>query len=400
VKLIFIVNEQAGGGKGAHKWRKIESQLTIQYDAIMTNYRGHAVDIARDLAKEDEIPLLLVAIGGDGTIHEVIEGAAGYKHIMIGAMKAGSGNDFARGYQVFQHIEELEHYVKIAKKIDYRRSEAIMIDKLSLNETSGTLLITEKDERIEVESKEEVYTKVTIDDPDMHFVVNAREEQSELAKAEVATDGLDTESHLQSTGIEFHPFKVKRMDIGEIGSSHIQEQCFVNNAGIGFDAYVTRKSNESKLKVMLNSIGLGGLVYTLMTIRALFTFKRFGVKITNNNVEYQFNNVWFITICNQPYFGGGMKISPRSVPSDKKLELVVVHNISRLKLLLVFATVFLGKHERFKEVSFLQGEGFTIKTDIPMVSHVDGELFGIIKAQESVTCQVSKRSWYLATPEK
>lgn len=38
-----------------------------------------------------------------------------------------------------------------------------------------------------------------------------------------------------------------------------------------------------------------------------------------------------------------MKISPMSKPDDGKIEVTIVYGISRLKLLLVFATVFFRK---------------------------------------------------------
>lgn len=324
MKLTFIVNERAGGGQGSIIWRQIESQLTLQYDALITKYRGHATEIAQLLAQNTTEDLLLIAVGGDGTIHEVVEGASGYKHITIGAMKAGSGNDFARGFRIFRHVKELEHYI---------------------------LFIQQKNNGL-----------------NPHQQLNMREMQ--------------------------------KMDIGQISSKQIPERCFVNNAGIGFDAYITTKVNESKLKRVLNSIGLGSLIYTIMTIWSLFTFKRFNVEVTAQGERLQFQNVWFVTMCNQPFFGGGMKISPRSIPNDALLELIVVHNISRLKLLLVFVTVFFGKHERFKEVTCLQGGQFSITTNVPMVTHVDGEFVGYMQESEPVVCKVSERAWYLAsTPE-
>src|SRR5690606_30943097 len=119
---------------------------------------------------------------------------------------------------------------------------------------------------------------------------------------------------------------------------------FVNNAGFGFDAYIAHAVNKSSLKSVLNRVKLGKLSYLLATVVGLFRFKRFNAKIEADGREYEFNDVWFIVICNQPYFGGGMKISPRSNTSDRKLELTVVNQLSRMKLLAVFLTVFWGKH--------------------------------------------------------
>lgn len=306
MNVIFIVNEQAGGGKGALVWHKLQQFLTIPYEAHVTKFSGHAVQLAKAYTYNKDENIMIIAVGGDGTMHEVIEGAAGYAHIQIGAVKAGSGNDFARGYHIFRSIDELQQYYYENHKADHA------------------------------------------------------------------------------------------MDLGNIVLSSGERQSFVNNTGIGFDAYITTMVNGSKLKSWLNVIGLGRLSYMLLTIWALFTFKRFNAIVECNGETYIFKKVWFISICNQPYFGGGMKISPKSKSDDRILELTVVHNLSRLKLLLVFATVFWGKHESFREVTMIRGDHFEMKIDTTTISHVDGELLGYVHANEHVKCSLDDRQWFLA----
>ncbi|MCR8657103.1 diacylglycerol/lipid kinase family protein [Paenibacillus endoradicis] len=306
MKVIFIVNEQAGGGKGAYVWDKIKSQLTIPYIAHISDYSGHVVHLAKQYTMEKEVEILLLAVGGDGTIHEVIEGAAGNVHIQIGAMKAGSGNDFARGYHIFKQVSDVENYYY------------------------------------------------------------------------------------------HHSSKPRAMDLGQITLEGQSAHSFVNNSGIGFDAYITTTLNQSKLKRWLNYVKLGRLSYMLLTIWALFTFKRFDAVVHIGEQTHRFRNVWFISICNGPYFGGGMKISPSSKSDDQLLELTVVHDLSRMKLLLVFMTVFWGKHVNFREVEMLQAERFSLKVDSPTVSHVDGEFLGNVSPDKTINCQLDSRKWYLA----
>ena len=306
VKVIFIVNEQAGGGKGARVWKKIKSQLTIPYIVHISDYSGHVVHLAKQYTLEKEESILLLAVGGDGTIHEVIEGSAGNDHIQIGAMKAGSGNDFARGYYIFEKVSDVENYYY------------------------------------------------------------------------------------------HHNSELKAMDLGQITLEDQSSHSFVNNSGIGFDAFITTTLNQSRLKRWLNYVKLGRLSYMILTIWALFTFKRFNAVIHSGEQTHRFRNVWFISICNGPYFGGGMKISPSSRSDDQQLELTVVHDLSRIKLLLVFMTVFWGKHVKFREVEMLQSAQFSLQVDAPTVSHVDGEFLGHISAEKTITCQLDSRKWYLA----
>lgn len=42
----------------------------------------------------------IIGVGGDGTIHEIVNGLSSFNKIQIGFISAGSGNDFARGFQL------------------------------------------------------------------------------------------------------------------------------------------------------------------------------------------------------------------------------------------------------------------------------------------------------------
>ena len=96
-RLVFIVNPMAKNGLSLKVWRKIEKNLTtVDYMVFYTTEAGDGSKLAKQVAKEMD-DLLLVAVGGDGTIHEVMNGAIGYPNVTFGFIPAGSGNDFAKG---------------------------------------------------------------------------------------------------------------------------------------------------------------------------------------------------------------------------------------------------------------------------------------------------------------
>lgn len=172
-------------------------------------------------------------------------------------------------------------------------------------------------------------------------------------------------------------------DAGMLG-----QHVFMNNAGIGFDAHVVKLANKSKLKRMLNRVRLGKLSYVYFLMRGVLTYQTTDIVI--NDTTYK--NVWFVTFSNQPYFGGGMKISPHSKTDDGMLECTIVHELSRFKLLAMFITVFWGGHTRFQEVTQQRSHTFTVQLTKPLVSHVDGEAF--IMNDEHVHIQVKQHSWH------
>ncbi|WP_455662527.1 diacylglycerol/lipid kinase family protein [Pradoshia sp.] len=95
----FIINPAAKNAGSLKIWKKTKEVLDregISYSFALTEYKGHGIELAREfLQKQGDA--LLVAIGGDGTIHEVANGAAGFPGAKIAYIPAGSGNDFARG---------------------------------------------------------------------------------------------------------------------------------------------------------------------------------------------------------------------------------------------------------------------------------------------------------------
>ena len=65
-----------------------------QYELHFTRYQGHAWDIAASLSASDE-RVRLIAMGGDGTLHEVLNGVKDTSKCKLGVIPVGSGNDFA-----------------------------------------------------------------------------------------------------------------------------------------------------------------------------------------------------------------------------------------------------------------------------------------------------------------
>lgn len=403
MKLTFIVNEQAGSGKAALVWQRYSKQLSVPYELHYTKHAGHAIEIARSYAVRCDQAYLLVAVGGDGTIHEVIEGAAGYEQLVIGVLKAGSGNDFARGYTIFTSIDEVQRYVQQTNDIATAANSVAFTEvkkqRQSAESTSGKEL-TGCNELMEDQKLAKMNfaepsgsTEQTLFDEAAAGLEHTVNDLNQSQTAELDLEPIDpmkTGKYNELTD------RAQSMDLGRVEKGE-QRASFVNSAGIGFDAYVAEAVNRSGLKRVLNAIGLGKLIYVLMAIWGILRFKRFDAVIEVEGKSYDFSQVWFIVICNQPFFGGGMKISPQSITSDNRFELTVVHNLSRLKLLMLFMTVFFGKHERFKEVTMLKGEAFAITLDACAPIHVDGESLGQVEPRESVLCSIDERKWKLAT---
>lgn len=102
----FIVNTNSRSGKAAKIWQEIQAELDrsgVEYEAYISEYQGHTKVLASELtaaprnAGENQI---IVAVGGDGTLNEVVDGLHVSHHITLGYIPTGSGNDFARSMKI------------------------------------------------------------------------------------------------------------------------------------------------------------------------------------------------------------------------------------------------------------------------------------------------------------
>ncbi|KAF8955764.1 hypothetical protein BGZ46_002545, partial [Entomortierella lignicola] len=98
MKIGFIVNRGGGGGKGGLKPTVVKRLAGIKWKVEYTQHSGHASDLAREFVFENYN--IIVAVGGDGTISQVVHGymlADGCnKDCSIGIISTGTGGDFVR----------------------------------------------------------------------------------------------------------------------------------------------------------------------------------------------------------------------------------------------------------------------------------------------------------------
>jgi diacylglycerol kinase (ATP) len=95
-ELCVIYNPSAGRGKSARRWDRVRELLQDHAVLQPTTHAGHAVELARRAAQEGFSTI--AAAGGDGTVHEVMNGlvASSRGDVAFGVLPLGSGNDYAR----------------------------------------------------------------------------------------------------------------------------------------------------------------------------------------------------------------------------------------------------------------------------------------------------------------
>lgn len=101
--IHLICNPVSGQGQtvkvldSIKEWAKLQAGLNLIVH--MTENVGHATSIARDLTSTGKKVIILV-LGGDGTVNEVLNGINQFENTQIGILPFGSGNDFARALKM------------------------------------------------------------------------------------------------------------------------------------------------------------------------------------------------------------------------------------------------------------------------------------------------------------
>ncbi len=97
MKTIAILNPRAATGKAGRRRGVVEAAMRdagLGDEVWLTEAPGHAVALARQAAAEAEA---ILAVGGDGTIHEVSRGLiASERPVSLGVIPLGTGNDFVK----------------------------------------------------------------------------------------------------------------------------------------------------------------------------------------------------------------------------------------------------------------------------------------------------------------
>lgn len=137
---VYIINPKAGKRDTALQFmervKAWHASNGGEYDIRLTQRAGHGEEIAREYAESGE-QLRLWAVGGDGTILEVVRGAAYHENVAVGAFPNGSGNDFIKTFgakEIFMNFDKQMHGEPVVvDMIHTEHGDAVNICSLGLD---------------------------------------------------------------------------------------------------------------------------------------------------------------------------------------------------------------------------------------------------------------------------
>ena len=125
--IYIIVNKLNLKGKAAKNVGTagaVFDRAGKEYKILHTDREGHAKEYAEQITSDGNVNTV-VAMGGDGTLHEILNGFKDFENNSLGLIPLGTGNDFAASAGIPSDVRAA------AEKIAFREPEYIDFIELS-----------------------------------------------------------------------------------------------------------------------------------------------------------------------------------------------------------------------------------------------------------------------------
>jgi diacylglycerol kinase (ATP) len=102
--VVFVVNPASANGSTRRRWPEVAhraAELGLVGEALFTEGKGHGAELARSAAAEGS--RLVVAVGGDGTVNEAVNGLLAAQRATppdLAVIPRGTGIDFVRHFGI------------------------------------------------------------------------------------------------------------------------------------------------------------------------------------------------------------------------------------------------------------------------------------------------------------
>jgi diacylglycerol kinase (ATP) len=121
-KWFVIVNPAAGNGKGKKHWPGIQVLLKkagVDYESAVSSYAGHSIVLAEEAVQRGF--KYIAAVGGDGTVNEVINGMCNQQvfpseELIFAIIPIGTGNDWIKTHKIPKNYKKAIRLLNLGNK--------------------------------------------------------------------------------------------------------------------------------------------------------------------------------------------------------------------------------------------------------------------------------------------
>lgn len=154
------------------------------------------------------------------------------------------------------------------------------------------------------------------------------------------------------------------IDLGRIMTPHGEVRWFSGVLSAGFDSSVNQRANDMTFMD-------GTTRYIAALVAELKTFRPSHYHLRLDDIDID-TEAMIVAVGNGSFYGGGMRVCPEADPTDGLLDVVVVGEVSKPRLIRSFASVYRGSHVRFPFVESYRVRSLSISAVGPTV-FADGE---------------------------
>ncbi|MBD7908345.1 diacylglycerol/lipid kinase family protein [Sporosarcina gallistercoris] len=179
-------------------------------------------------------------------------------------------------------------------------------------------------------------------------------------------------------GLSLNPLvfveKLKDFSVRQVDLLNVDGKFGITIAAAGVDAEIGEKANHSIFKVLLNKLGLGGVIYPIAAIQTLVRFSPFEVDLSIDNEQVFWPRTWLIAAGNTPSYGGGLRVCPEALTNDGVMHITVAHSASRPILLLnLFPKLLQGNPIQSPSITYFTATAMTLQANRNILLILDGE---------------------------
>jgi YegS/Rv2252/BmrU family lipid kinase len=154
---------------------------------------------------------------------------------------------------------------------------------------------------------------------------------------------------------------------------------YVGIASLGFDSDANRIANDAKLVP-------GNAVYLYATLRALIGWRPAAFTVTVDGDRHELTG-YTVAVGNSRSYGGGMLLLPHAELDDGKLDVLMIEDYSKLRVLGDLPKLFRGTHLDIPHLRLARGEVVEVQSDRQFAVYADGDPIGATPATMRVDRQ-------------
>jgi len=166
----------------------------------------------------------------------------------------------------------------------------------------------------------------------------------------------------------------RQVDVGYVQTAE-QRFYFLNIVLMGFAVDASLIAHKLKF--------LGQPAYTLATLWQVLKMKSYPLTLETDGEPRQSDNV-FIAISNSRYTGTHFLIAPSARLDDGLLDVTILENLPRRRLLKLFPSIYSGRHVDYPEISTCQAGCISIHSPHGLLLGPDGEFQG--RSPADISC--------------